>query len=82
MKLDKYTVPTGNWTPDRRMAVHYVTAALRKLHTHGFNSCIVISVYPLNIPSIKKGTEYCTHWKFDILTRNQQQIVKFKWPLH
>ena len=32
MKLDKYTIPTGNWTPGRRMAVHYVTAALRKLH--------------------------------------------------
>ena len=30
--LDKYTVPTGNRTPGRRMAVHYVTAALRKLH--------------------------------------------------
>ena len=22
--------------------------------THGFNSCLVISVYPLDIPSIKK----------------------------
>ena len=32
VKLDKYTVPTGNWTPGRRMAVHYVAAALRKLH--------------------------------------------------
>ena len=32
VKLDKYTVPNGNWTPGRRMAVHYVTAALRKLH--------------------------------------------------
>ena len=32
VKLDKFTVPTGNWTPGRRMAVHYVTAALRKLH--------------------------------------------------
>ena len=26
--------------------------------THGFNSCIVIIVYPLDIPSIKKATEY------------------------
>ena len=25
---------------------------------HGFNSCIVISDYPLGKPSIKKGTEY------------------------
>ena len=32
MKLDKYTVPTENWTPDSRMAVHYATAAQRKLH--------------------------------------------------
>ena len=31
MKLDKYTIPALNWTPGRRMAVHYVTAALRKL---------------------------------------------------
>ena len=23
--------------------------------------CIVISVYPLNIPSIKKATEYCNN---------------------
>ena len=30
MKLDKYTVPTGNRTPGRRMAVHYVTAEPRK----------------------------------------------------
>ena len=26
--------------------------------THGFNLCIVISVYPLVILSIKKATEY------------------------
>ena len=32
MKLGKYTVPTGNRIPGRRMAVHYVTAAPRKLH--------------------------------------------------
>ena len=31
---------------------------LKANKTHGFNSCIVISVYPLNILSIKKGTEY------------------------
>ena len=34
VKLDKYTVPTGDWTPGRRMAVHYVIAALRKLHSN------------------------------------------------
>ena len=35
VKLDTYTVPTGNLTPGRRMAVHYViTAALRKLHAN------------------------------------------------
>ena len=33
VKLHKYTVPTGNWTPGCRTAVHYVTAALRKLTT-------------------------------------------------
>ena len=32
VKLGKYTVPTGNRTPGRRMAVHYATAAPRKLH--------------------------------------------------
>ena len=26
--------------------------------THGFKSCIMISVYPLDKPSIKKATEY------------------------
>ena len=31
-KLGKYTVPTGNRTPDRRMAVHYATAAPRKYY--------------------------------------------------
>ena len=34
VKFDKYTVPTGNWTPSSRMAVHYVTAVLRKLHSN------------------------------------------------
>ena len=29
---------------------------LKAKKTHGFNSCIVISVYPLDIPSMKKGT--------------------------
>ena len=28
------------------------------MKAHGFNSCIVISVYPLDTPSIKKATEY------------------------
>ena len=32
VKLGKYTVPTGNRTPGRRVAVHYDTAAPRKLH--------------------------------------------------
>ena len=34
VKLGKYTVQTGNRTPGRRMAVHYTTAAPRKLHSH------------------------------------------------
>ena len=32
VKLGKYTVPTGNRTPGRRVAVHYATATPRKLH--------------------------------------------------
>ena len=32
VKLGKYTVPTGNRTPGRRVTVHYATAAPRKLH--------------------------------------------------
>ena len=32
VKLGKYTVPTGNRTPGRHMAVHYATTAPRKLH--------------------------------------------------
>ena len=31
---------------------------LKEKKTHGFNSCIVISVYPLDILSIEKATEY------------------------
>ena len=30
--LGKYTVPTGNRTPCRRVAVHYATAVPHKLH--------------------------------------------------
>ena len=31
VELGKYTVPTGNQTQGRRVAVHYTTAAPRKL---------------------------------------------------
>ena len=31
VKLGNYTFPTGNQTPGRRVAVHYATAAPRKL---------------------------------------------------
>ena len=31
VKLDKYTVLTGNRTPGHRMAVYYITTALRQL---------------------------------------------------
>ena len=34
--------------------------------THGFKSCIVISLYQLDIPSINKSTEY--HDLIDKLT--------------
>ena len=40
VKLDKYTVPTGNRTPGRRMAVHYVTAEPRKLHLTNYHMSI------------------------------------------
>ena len=33
VKFGKYTVPTGNRTPGRRVAVHYATSAPRKLHS-------------------------------------------------
>ena len=32
VQLGKYTVPTGNRTPGRRVAVNYATAAPRNLH--------------------------------------------------
>ena len=32
VKLGKYTVPTGNRTQGRRVAVHYANAAPHKLH--------------------------------------------------
>ena len=35
VKLDKYTVPTGNRTLGRHMAVHYITAEPCKLHYDG-----------------------------------------------
>ena len=35
-----------------------VTVFLKAKKTHGFNSCIVISVYPLDILLIKKAIEY------------------------
>ena len=34
------------------------TCDLKANKTHGFKPCIVISVYQLYIPSIKKATEY------------------------
>ena len=35
---------------------------LKARKTHGFNSCFVISVYPLDILSIEKATEYRNDW--------------------
>ena len=46
------------------------------------NSCIVISVYLLDITSMKKATEYRDKWKIDILTHNPQQMVKIQVPRH
>ena len=42
----------------RQMALKVIQNMLKAKKTHGFNSCIVISVYPLGIPSITKVTEY------------------------
>ena len=52
VKLDKYTVPTGNWTPGRRMAVHYITAALRKLHWDFWKSQQNQRICPLFIDNV------------------------------
>ena len=41
VKLGKYTVPIGNRTPGRRVAVHYATAAPRKLHEFIWSNPIV-----------------------------------------
>ena len=35
---------------------------LKAKKTHGFNSCIVIRVYILDILSIEKATEYGNDW--------------------
>ena len=51
VKLDKYTVPTGNQTPGRRMAVHYVTAEPRKLHVCVCNEYFIISSIVMNLMS-------------------------------
>ena len=48
VKLDKYTVPTGNWTLGRHMAIHYVTAALRKPHYSVYD---ILYESTLRIPS-------------------------------
>ena len=36
VKLGKYTVPTGNRTLGRRVAVHYATPAPRKLQDNSY----------------------------------------------
>ena len=40
------------------LGVFHCMYVLKAKKTHGFYSCIVISIYPFDIPSIKKGTEY------------------------
>ena len=48
VKLGKYTIPTGNRTPGRRVTVHYITAAplqLRSiLKTIGYNTILDIGL--------------------------------------
>ena len=39
VKLGIYTVPIGNRTPGRRVAVHYATAVPHKLHTQWDEIC-------------------------------------------
>ena len=48
--------------PDYNKFWGYVVDGLKAKKTHGFNSCIVISVYSLDILSIKKATEYRNNW--------------------
>ena len=47
MKLGFYTVPIGNGTPGRRVAVHYATAAPRQLQPVTMKTCLfdIISVF-------------------------------------
>ena len=40
VKLGKYTVPIGNRTPGRRVAVHYATAAPRQLNRFTYTEAI------------------------------------------
>ena len=36
--------------------LNFTILNLKAKETHGFNSCVVIRVYPLDIPSIKEAT--------------------------
>ena len=55
VKLDKYTVSTRNWTPGRRMALHHVTAALRKLHRlRRYWPIVPIELIPFCLPTFPK----------------------------
>ena len=45
-------------TLEERSLIGYYLAFLKVKKTHGFNSCIVISLYPLDILPIKKATQY------------------------
>ena len=55
---------------------------LKAKNTHGFNSCIVISVYPLDIPLIQKLQNIIIHNKLSrfkgraiiVLLTNQSQV--------
>ena len=52
------------------------TLAIKAKKTHGYNSCIVISVYPLGIPSIKKVQNIVTIDKFtsNLVTHNKSRF--------
>ena len=49
MKLGKYTVPTGNQTQGRSVAVHYGTAAPCKLHIYYIYSILKGKAYAYSL---------------------------------
>ena len=69
VKLDKYTIPTGNRTPGRRMAVHYVTAEPRKSQGTG------MSFDPFSTPESLQQLHQHFHKLINILSLMTKLVV-------